>query len=249
MVTLIVNVSPAMANCLKGLAIIIVMPAAASSPAWTQNAGGNIVTALGIVIVTTLASPLLAAASSQIMNRFLNFGGAIDEHVIVGGEYLAFSFFWLIVPTFLGFCVRSRIRGPARQHVLPWIRIANSMCLLLLIYAFAAVEFHKIVLERNTALLFVVGGLTGFICLSAFGTGYLVGRLARVPMEQRVAIIFSTGMFNNGIALLMGTILVTDNSAVFLPMIVYAMFQHLLAAITVMIVGDSAEPSTILEGV
>ena len=94
--------------------------------------------------------------------------------------------------------------------------------------------------ERNIQLLLWVGGLTALTCISAFATGFLFGSLRKIRIEQRIALFFSIGMFNNGIALLIGTILVAESSVVFLPMILYAMFQHLLASLTIMFVGEMA---------
>ena len=46
-------------NILVGLAMIGAMPIAGSSTAWSQNAGGNLALSLGLVIVSTLLSPVL----------------------------------------------------------------------------------------------------------------------------------------------------------------------------------------------
>jgi len=45
-------------NILVGLALVVSMPIAGSSTAWSQNANGDLTVSLGLVILSTLLSPL-----------------------------------------------------------------------------------------------------------------------------------------------------------------------------------------------
>src|SRR5207248_2570541 len=45
-------------NLLVGLAIVVSMPIAGSSTAWAQNANGNLGLSLGLVLISTILSPL-----------------------------------------------------------------------------------------------------------------------------------------------------------------------------------------------
>jgi BASS family bile acid:Na+ symporter len=44
---------------LTGLALVAAMPIAGASTAWAQNANGNLALSLGLILLTTLCSPLL----------------------------------------------------------------------------------------------------------------------------------------------------------------------------------------------
>lgn len=46
-------------NILVGLALVGSMPIAGSSTAWSQNADGNLTLSLGLVLTSTLLSPVL----------------------------------------------------------------------------------------------------------------------------------------------------------------------------------------------
>lgn len=54
-------------NILVGLAMIGAMPIAGASAAWSQNANGNLALSLGLVLLSTLLSPLLTPLGLHVM--------------------------------------------------------------------------------------------------------------------------------------------------------------------------------------
>jgi BASS family bile acid:Na+ symporter len=56
-------------NILVGLALVAAMPIAGSSTAWTQNANGDLTLSLGLVLFSTLLSPLTTPLSFDLVEH------------------------------------------------------------------------------------------------------------------------------------------------------------------------------------
>jgi predicted Na+-dependent transporter len=56
-------------NILVGLALVASMPVAGSSTAWSQNTDGDMALSLGLVLLTTLLSPLTTPAALHAVGR------------------------------------------------------------------------------------------------------------------------------------------------------------------------------------
>jgi BASS family bile acid:Na+ symporter len=76
-------------HILVGLALVAAMPIAGGSMAWAQNSNGNLALSLGLVLCSTLLSPLVTPVAFHVFGEM-----AADEYEIVlqggpGGTYLA----------------------------------------------------------------------------------------------------------------------------------------------------------------
>src|SRR5207248_9478803 len=63
---------------LVGLALVAAMPVAGSSTAWSQNNNGDLTVSLGLVLLSTLLSPLTTPLSLHAVGRMAS-GGYADE--------------------------------------------------------------------------------------------------------------------------------------------------------------------------
>ena len=60
---------------LIGLALVASMPVAGSSTGWAQNSGGDMTLSLGLVIASTLLSPLTTPIALRMVGWYLTIGG------------------------------------------------------------------------------------------------------------------------------------------------------------------------------
>jgi predicted Na+-dependent transporter len=65
-------------NILVGLALVASMPIAGSSTAWSQHASGDLTISLGLVLLSTLTSPL----TTPLILHAINFAASLNIHRI-----------------------------------------------------------------------------------------------------------------------------------------------------------------------
>jgi bile acid:Na+ symporter, BASS family len=56
-------------HILVGLALVAAMPIAGAATAWAQNSNGNLALSLGLVLFSTLLSPIVTAVAFQVFGR------------------------------------------------------------------------------------------------------------------------------------------------------------------------------------
>ncbi|TWT76152.1 Sodium Bile acid symporter family protein [Posidoniimonas polymericola] len=218
------------AEMLLGLAIVAAMPAAASCPAWTQASAGDVALALGVVVGSTLLGPW---AGQYWLPYFAAAAGGDPEVAHGIGRAVLGSYFllWVLLPSAVGVGVRL-VLGPQRTARLrPWIRLAGSGLLLLLIYAFASASLQIVEARSAGERLATAIMLAGVLCVAAFSTGWLIAKLAKASRPTTAALVYGVGMHNNGVALLLADTVLPQESTVFLPIICYALVQHVLAGV------------------
>ena len=71
---------------LIGLALVAAMPVAGSSTGWAQNSGGDMTLSLGLVIASTMLSPLTTPAALRIVGWMSPTGYGDELHVLAGAE-------------------------------------------------------------------------------------------------------------------------------------------------------------------
>ncbi|TWT90751.1 Sodium Bile acid symporter family protein [Pseudobythopirellula maris] len=218
---------PETAQLLLGLALIAAMPAAGSSPAWTQAAGGDVAVSVGLLVGSTVLGPLCgslwldgfaaAAGGDQLPDRL--------RVAVSGLSFLA----WVIVPTAVGMALRHYLGTKVIARWKPYLRLAGAALLLLLIYVFASEAISRAMQRSAPSELASAVSLAALLCCSGFLFGWLTGRLSHSGHSSRVACVYGVGMHNNGIALLVADAVLPSDSAAFAPIIAYALVQHLLA--------------------
>ena len=91
---------------LVGLALVASMPIAGASTAWSQNANGNLALSLGLVLATTLLSPLLTPMVLHAVG-FVTTGDYSDDlHELAAEGAVSFLGAWVILPSLLGILAR-----------------------------------------------------------------------------------------------------------------------------------------------
>lgn len=221
---------PVPVEMLLGLAIVAAMPAAASCPAWTQASGGEIALALGVVVGSTFLGPW---AGQLWLPQFTEAAGG-DTQVARGiGRAVLGSYFllWVLAPSALGVGIRVWLGEDRLARLRPALRLVGSGLLLVLIYAFASASLSLVEARRAGEQLAAALLLAGILCGAAFLAGWLLAKATRAPRTTTIALVYSVGMHNNGVALLLADTVLPRASVVFLPIISYALVQHAMAGV------------------
>jgi BASS family bile acid:Na+ symporter len=205
---------------LIGMALVVAMPVAGSSAAWSHNSGGDVSLSLGLVIGSTLFSPFTTPLVLRTASRMTAGDGAeiLGE---LAGETNAFLLAGVVTPAVLGL-MGHRLLGEERIH--PWrshLGLLNSLLLLTLCYANAAVSLPHAVAYPDWSYLIWVMVLVTVLCAFMFASGWGLARLLKADAAQKLALVYGLGMNNNGTSLVLAGTVLASHSAVLLPLILY----------------------------
>ncbi|MFO0800502.1 MAG: bile acid:sodium symporter [Gemmataceae bacterium] len=218
---------PDEARCLiAGLGIVAAMPVAGSSAAWSQHAGGSAALSLGLVVASTVLSPLttpLALAAVGPLNADGNTPG------LLGPGTVTFLVVSVVIPSVAGMVLRRLIGPKVVSCVQPGLKAAGTLVLLVLCYANATASLPSVAAAPDWDYLALVVAAVGVLCGSGFAAGWAVARLVGAGDSQRRSLVFGLGMTNNGTGLVMAGAALSGVPAAILPVLAYNLVQHLFA--------------------
>jgi BASS family bile acid:Na+ symporter len=218
-------------NILVGLALVASMPIAGSSTAWSQNANGNLALSLGLVLSSTVLSPLTTPIALHSVALMTTGDYSEDLHELAGSGTGSFLTFAVIAPSLLGIAARALLGQERVTRVRPFLKLSNSVVLLLLNYSNAAVSLPQTVADPDLDFLAVTVTITLGLCLAAFAAGWLIGRRGKFNDAEQISLTFGLGMNNNGTGLVLASMALADHPRVLLPIIFYNLVQHLIAGV------------------
>ena len=229
-------------HILVGLALVAAMPIAGASTAWAQNSNGNLALSLGLVLSSTVLSPIITPVALQVFGEMASeeYEAVLQDLAAYGSG--AFLGLWIVLPSVLGLGVRFAVPEARLTAVMPFIKLINSIVLLLLNYSNGSVPLPQAVAGRDFDFLAVTLGITTGLCVTAFASGYGLSRLLKVDQADRISLMYGLGMNNNWTGLVLASLVLGSYPRVMVPIILYNLVQHLVAGgvheVTGRTVGD-----------
>ena len=216
-------------NLLAGLALIAAMPIAGSSTAWAQNMNGDLALSLGMVLFSTLLSPVTTPWVLRGLSLIAtgDYQEDLQELSLHGSSI--FLTLGVIVPSVLGILVHWLVGENRVKRALPYLKLLNILDLLLLSYSNASVSLPQAFANFDPDFLLVTGLVAVSLCLAAFSCGWLLARLLKLPQPERASLVFGLGMNNNGTGLVLSSMALSDHPLVMLPIIFYNLTQQFVA--------------------
>jgi BASS family bile acid:Na+ symporter len=216
-------------NLLVGLALIGSMPVSGSSTAWSQNAGGNPVLSLGLVLLSTLCSPLITPVGLHLVGYMARGDYAEDLHELAFRGSSGFLVVAVVVPSLVGMLLQRALGSRARDVVSPALKLLNLVDLLVLNYSNASSALPQALSHPDWDLLLIIALITTTLCVLSFGLGGFLARCMRADAADRLALMFGLGMTNNGTGLVLASVALPDHPEVMLPIIFYNLVQQIVA--------------------
>lgn len=218
-------------SILVGLAMVGAMPIAGSSTAWAQNADGNLALSLGLVLGSTLSSPLLTPLGLHAVGAFTHGDYSEDLHELAHQGSGAFVVVAVLIPSVVGVLLRAALGRDRAARVLPLLKALNLVDLLLLNYSNAAVVLPNVVRQPDWDFFVVTVTITALMCVGAFVTGWLVARVFRAEPGDRISLMFGMGLNNNGTGMVLASVALADHALVLVPIIFYNLVQQIAAGL------------------
>ena len=216
-------------HILVGLALVAAMPIAGGSTAWAQNANGNLALSLGLVLFSTILSPIITPVAFNIFGEMASeeFEKVLQGLAVYGSG--AFLGLWVVLPSLLGIAVRLIVAEDWVVGGIPYLKFTNSIVLLLLNYSNAAVSLPQAIADQDYDFLAVTLGISAGLCLTLFAAGYGMSRLLKLDRTERVSLMFGLGMNNNGTGLVLASLALSSYPNIMVPIIFYNLVQHIAA--------------------
>lgn len=218
-------------NLLVGLAVIIAMPIAGSSTAWSQNANGNLSLSLGLVLLSTLFSPLTTPLIMNVFGHMTAGDYSTNLHKIAMQGSDSFMLLSVVLPSIIGIVAGILLGAERLKTSRPYLKLANFVVLLLLNYSNASTALPQALGAHDWDFLALIYGTTALMCAAAFGTGWLIAKFLKADSSERASLMFGLGMNNNGTGLVLANSTLAMHPATLLPMIFYTLVQQVFAAV------------------
>ena len=216
-------------HILVGLALVAAMPIAGASTAWVQNSNGNLALSLGLVLASTLLSPVITPVELHVLGEMASEQYEIVLHDLAAYGSLGFLGIWVVLPSVLGLAVRTAVPEAHVAAVMPFIKLINSIVLLLLNYSNASVSLPRALADWDVDFLVVTLAITCGLCVTAFASGYGLSCVFKVDQAERISLMYGLGMNNNGTGLVLASLVLASYPRVMVPIIFYNLVQHLVA--------------------
>jgi BASS family bile acid:Na+ symporter len=215
---------------LMGLALVASMPIAGASAAWSQNANGNLAVSLGLVLLTTILSPLLTPAVLHAVGFVTTGDYAEDLHELARDGVTDFLALWVVLPSLLGILTHKWLGEARLEPARHWLKLSNYIILILLNYSNAALTLPKVLSEPDPDFLAIMIVIVTGLCITAFATGYGLAQLLKADRPSMISLMFGLGMNNNGTGLVLASMALSDHAEIMIPIIFYNLTQHIVAA-------------------
>ncbi|MEV0090835.1 bile acid:sodium symporter [Streptomyces sp. NPDC050738] len=217
---------------LTGMALIGAMPVAGGATVWGDRAGGNHTLVVGIVLTSTLISPVtipltLHAASAVTRGHY---SADLTRMAHTGGG--AFALAGVVAPCLAGLFVRAVLPGRGLEQAVPWLKLASLLAAVFLTYSNASGALGGFLRDPRPVLLVASVVTAAGMCAASFTIGWCLARVLRATHADTVAITFASGMNNSSASAVLAATRLPDYPQVLLPVLAYSLLQKLLAGVT-----------------
>jgi BASS family bile acid:Na+ symporter len=216
---------------LVGLALIGAMPIAGGASVWTQNADGNVPLTVGLVLGSTLLSPLSIPLALHAASRFTTGDYADDLAEVAGDGTITFSLLSVVVPCALGILTRRALGDSRIAGAMPTIKIVNLVVLLVLSYTNASGAMSAILTAPDYDMLALMFLITSLMCMLSFYVGYRLARWLNASEADATSLTFGVGMNNSSASSVLAASRLADHTLVLIPILAYSMLQKVLAGL------------------
>jgi BASS family bile acid:Na+ symporter len=215
LITLVVPMQPEIA---VGLLVLAVCPGGPSSNLITYLAKGDVALSVTLTavssIVTVFTIPLFTNLALQ---HFLGESAAIALPI---GTTTLQIFLITLLPTVIGMAIRNQFPGTARRLERQMSRLAAGL-LALVIVLLLVKEGSKL-----PGFLVQVGVGVLLLNLVAMLTGFLAGKVFRLPLAQQICIAIEVGIQNGTLAIAI-TAGLLNNPDMAMPAAIYSLLMYI----------------------
>lgn len=214
-----------------GVILVGCCPGGTASNVITYLAKGDLALSVGMTAVSTMLAPLLTPLICWVLA-----GTFVNVDIV---SMLLSIFQVVIIPILIGFALQYLFpRFTERMNkVLPAL---SSIVIALIVGSVVSANAQQLKTVGLTILLVVA-----LHNLSGFGLGYLIGKLLKIPHEQRVALSIEVGMQNSGLACSLATQHFSALQMATVPGAVFSVWHNIAGAVVAKIYSMRKEKESV----
>lgn len=231
---------------LIGLALVSAMPIAGSSTGWAQASDGDMVVSLGLILGSTLLSPLSTPAALHALGALAPGRSGEQLRELSGSGTGSFLLAWVLIPALLGIAARWMLGEGRAPGVVDRLKVVAPLVLIGLCYINASTCLPETVREPDWDFLGIIAAFVGGLCLTTFAAGFALARLLGAERGASASLIFGLGMNNNGTGLTLAALALGSEPRMVLPILIYNLAQHLAAGSVSLLLRRSDRAAEVL---
>lgn len=215
---------------LTAMILTVAMPVAAGATVWADKGDGDQSAMVGLVLLSTLASPLTTPFLLRTLTPLLSGGYphalAASDRVAQGG----FALTSVVLPCVVGL-VGSLVL-PARWHrrVLGTVVPAALAGSLALTYVNASGALSSVLARPRPLLIAASLGVAALICGLSFALGRIAARGLRLEAGMASSLTLACGMNNSSASAVLITTSLPGKPHLLLPVLAYGLLQKTAAS-------------------
>ncbi|WP_051939681.1 bile acid:sodium symporter family protein [Phaeacidiphilus oryzae] len=232
-------------SILLGLAVVGAMPVAAGATVFVQSGEGDDTLALGMVLGSTLLSPLTIPLALTLAGWATDAASADRLRVMAAELGPWFALPAVAVPCSLGLTANAVLhrvrrrrrrtgagrggRGERSAALLPWVKLSNLAVVLTLSYSNACGAMGMVTDHPDPDYLALAVAAAGLMCLSTFLLGWWLARRLGLSRADAIAVTYASGMSNTSAGAVVAATRLPAQPMVLVPILAFSLLQKLAA--------------------
>lgn len=209
--------------------LTVAMPVAAGATVWSGGGRGDEPTILGLVIVSTLISPLTVPATVGALTPLLSTEYAHTLSAAARGAGSGFALTGVLLPCAVGIACRLVLPGSVTRAVLPTAALGAVLASLALTYVNASGAIGQFLTHPRPLLLAAGACTAAAVCGLSFAWGRLAVHALRLETRAGTSVTLACGMSNSSAGAVLITTAMPDRPQLLLPVLAYSLLQKLAA--------------------
>jgi BASS family bile acid:Na+ symporter len=209
--------------------LVVAMPVAAGATVWTSRGQGDQPIMVGLVLISTVVSPLTLPLTVRMLAPLLGGGyagtlAAAAQHLQSGSVLTS-----VVLPCAAG--VLCRLLAPERwgERIQRTVKPAALLGSLLLTYVNASGALGSFLAHPRPLLFVAAVVVAALVCALSFTLGRLAARALRVDGPVGSSLTLACGMNNSSASAVLLTTVLPDKPHLLLPVLAYGLLQKTAA--------------------
>ncbi|WP_018529184.1 hypothetical protein [Streptomyces sp. HmicA12] len=209
--------------------LIVAMPVAAGATVWTGKGQGDQPTMVGLVLASTLLSPLTIPLTVTVLAPLL--GGGYATTLATAGQSLhsGFAFTTVVLPCATGLVCRLLLPKRRAEQFVTGVVPAALLGSLLLTYVNASGALGSFLAHPRPLLFAAALTVAALVCALSFLLGRLTARALRLDAPVASSLTLACGMNNSSASAVLLTTVLPDKPHLLLPVLAYGLLQKTAA--------------------
>ncbi|MGW3031658.1 sodium-dependent transporter [Streptomyces sp. NPDC001178] len=209
--------------------LIVAMPVAAGATVWTAKGDGDQPTAVGLVLASTLVSPLTVPLTLAVLCPLLRgeYAGRLADAAQTAGH--AFALTSVVLPCGAGLLCRLLLPRRGSEGLVGAAVAAALPASLLLTYVNASGVLGPFLRHPRPALLVGALAVAATVCGLSFALGRIAAHALRLDARAGASVTLACGMNNSSASAVLITTTLPDHPHILLPVLAYGLLQKVAA--------------------